>query len=101
MDLADAHRTQGNARSAARITAAVETARELQASLPAPRAADGRDWAEHGSTCAHVCGPDPDHRCDAKATTALTFTLPSGGVRHLPLCGPCNASEPAAAAPGG
>ena len=58
-------------------------------------AQSARDWPQQGSTCAHVCGPDPDHRCDAKAVTTLRHALPSGGVRHLPLCGPCNAAESA------
>lgn len=55
--------------------------------------ASERNWIEQGSTCAHVCGPTPGHRCDAKAVTSLRHPLPSGGVRHLPLCGPCDAAE--------
>lgn len=58
------------------------------------RIRDG-DWPEQGSTCAHVCGPDPGHVCDAKAVTSLRHTLPSGGVRDLPLCGPCARAESA------
>lgn len=53
------------------------------------------NWPAGGSTCAHVCGPDPGHVCDAKAVTTLRHTLPSGGVRHLPLCGPCAQAETA------
>ena len=52
-----------------------------------------RDWTERGSTCAHVCGPDPGHCCDARATVSITHPLPSGGTRTLPLCGPCHQAE--------
>lgn len=55
-----------------------------------------KDWHEQGSTCAHICGPDPDHQCDARAATSLKYKLPSGGTRTMPICGPCNASEGAA-----
>lgn len=114
MDLADAHRDQGNARAVARLLADVERygeapgARQSTATtgpgLPPNdngyMLASDRDWPADGkaTTCAHVCGADPDHTCDAKAATALTFTLPSGGKRHLPLCGPCHQAETAAAA---
>jgi hypothetical protein len=54
-----------------------------------------RDWPEQGSTCAHVCGPDPDHACLARATEYLTYPLPSGGTRRMPVCAPCHASETA------
>jgi hypothetical protein len=47
-------------------------------------------------TCAHVCGPDPDHACDARAVTRLAYNLPSGGTRSMPICGPCYESETAA-----
>ena len=52
-----------------------------------------KHWPAQGSTCAHVCGGGADHRCEAKATTSLAFTLPSGGTRNLPLCGPCHQAE--------
>lgn len=51
------------------------------------------NWAAEGSVCAHVCGPDPGHVCDARATTTIRHALPSGGTRTLPLCGPCHAAE--------
>jgi hypothetical protein len=54
------------------------------------------DWPAQGSTCAHVCGGNPDHACDARATTRLTYTLPSGGTRSMPICAPCFESETAA-----
>ncbi len=53
------------------------------------------DWPAQGSTCAHVCGPGPDHACDARATTRLAYDLPSGGTRSMPICGPCWESETA------
>jgi hypothetical protein len=56
------------------------------------------NWPTQGGTCAHVCGPDPDHRCDARATTRLAYSLPSGGTRSMPICGPCHQSETAAPA---
>lgn len=58
-----------------------------------------KHWPAQGSTCAHVCGPDPGHRCDARATTTLRHPLPSGGICDLPLCGPCAAAESPAASP--
>lgn len=54
------------------------------------------DWPEQGSTCAHVCGADPDHQCQAGASVHLTYALPSGGTRSMPMCGPCYQSETAA-----
>lgn len=57
------------------------------------------NWPEQGSTtCAHVCGPDPNHVCGAGATETLTYALPSGGTRTMPLCGPCHTSESASLA---
>ena len=56
-----------------------------------------RHWpAPERAVCAHVCGPDAGHACDARASTSLRFELPSGGVRDLPLCGPCAGAENAA-----
>lgn len=55
-----------------------------------------KNWAAGGSTCSHVCGPDPGHVCDARAVTMLRHPLPSGGTRTLPLCGPCADAEDAA-----
>lgn len=56
-----------------------------------------RHWgAPPRAVCAHVCGPDAGHSCDARATTSLRFTLPSGGVRDLPLCEACADAENAA-----
>lgn len=60
-----------------------------------PTAADA-DWPTQGETCAHVCGPGPDHQCEARATTRLTYMLPSGGTRSMPMCTPCHTSEAAA-----
>lgn len=54
------------------------------------------DWPAQGNTCAHICGADPDHACDVRATSRLKYDLPSGGTRSMPLCGPCHASETAA-----
>jgi hypothetical protein len=54
------------------------------------------NWPSQGDTCAHICGADPDHQCDARATTRLAYDLPSGGTRSMPICAPCNASETAA-----
>jgi hypothetical protein len=45
--------------------------------------------------CAHVCGPDPDHECQAAATTTLEHQNLAGGVTRLPLCGPCHLAETA------
>lgn len=62
-----------------------------------PLAAAYSNWpTDDSATCAHVCGGDPDHQCDARATTHLTYDLPSGGRRRMPMCGPCFASETAA-----
>lgn len=59
-------------------------------------AAGEANWAAEGNVCAHVCGPDPGHVCDARATTTIRHALPSGGIRTLPLCGPCADAERAA-----
>jgi hypothetical protein len=61
------------------------------------------DWptpggpVDYGLTCAHICGDD-DHICDARAATSIVFTIPSGGQRSLPVCGPCYRAETAALA---
>lgn len=55
--------------------------------------ASDANWPSQGQTCAHVCGGGADHTCDAKATMHLTYALPSGGKRRMPICGPCHASE--------
>jgi hypothetical protein len=44
-------------------------------------------------TCAHVCGGDADHVCEARAVTNLSFTLPTGGQRRMPVCQACYTSE--------
>lgn len=49
-----------------------------------------------GSTCAHVCGSAPDHRCEHRSITHIEFTNPAGGRTRLPLCAPCHRSETAA-----
>jgi hypothetical protein len=46
-------------------------------------------------TCAHICGPDADHVCDARAVTFLEHENLAGGVTRMPICGPCHASEAA------
>lgn len=61
-----------------------------------PLTAADADWPAQGSTCAHICGADPDHACDASASTRLTYPLPSGGTRSMPICSPCHESETAA-----
>lgn len=58
-----------------------------------PELESAKNWAAGGSTCAHVCGPDPGHVCDARAVTMLNHKLPSGGTRELPLCRPCADAE--------
>lgn len=52
------------------------------------------DWPEssYGSTCAHVCGSD-GHSCDVRATRDMTYNLPSGGKRTMPLCTTCYDAE--------
>lgn len=59
-------------------------------------AADANWPADASKVCAHVCGPDPDHRCQAGATARLEYTLPSGGTRSMPICRSCFNSEWAA-----
>jgi hypothetical protein len=93
--------------------AALETATESMRALAGALTQDGTDdeddedwgdpltdgdanWPSQGDTCAHICGPDPDHRCQAGATTRLTYDLPSGGTRSMPICSPCFESETAA-----
>lgn len=62
-----------------------------------PLSASDANWPSDASrVCAHVCGGDADHACDARATATLTYALPSGGTRTMPICGPCHASENAA-----
>jgi hypothetical protein len=61
-----------------------------------PVTVEDANWPAQGSTCAHICGADPDHACDARASTRLTYPLPSGGTRSMPICGPCYESETAA-----
>lgn len=75
--------------------AAASAARQLAARLD-PELEAARHWEAQGRVCCHVCGPDPGHVCDAKAVTTLRHALPSGGVRDLPLCGPCNLAEASA-----
>lgn len=48
------------------------------------------------ATCAHVCGPSPDHVCDVRATGILRHTNLAGGTTDMPICGPCKAAETAA-----
>lgn len=54
------------------------------------------NWPVQGRVCAHVCGGNADHECDARATEQLTYALPSGGTRTMPICAACNAAEMAA-----
>lgn len=55
------------------------------------------NWPDDNSNiCAHVCGGDPDHTCDVRAATQLTYDLPSGGTRTMPICQPCFNAEWAA-----
>ena len=62
-----------------------------------PELEAAKNWpAPKGAVCAHVCGPDPGHVCDARAATTIRHPLPSGGTRTLPLCGPCADAERAA-----
>ncbi len=63
-----------------------------------PILASDLDWEAQSAVCCHVCGPDPGHCCDARATTSITHPLPSGGTRTLPLCDPCAAAESAESA---
>ena len=58
-----------------------------------PELEAAKNWPAQGNVCAHVCGPDPGHVCDARAVTHLTHPLPSGGTRTLPLCRPCANAE--------
>lgn len=51
--------------------------------------------AERG-TCAHVCGPVPDHECQARATDVIEHRNLAGGTTRMPVCGPCGQSERAA-----
>jgi len=80
------------AEQAHRAMAAVGRATRLGTVAVLEDAGDA-DWPAQGATCAHVCGPDPSHTCDARATASVTHPLPSGGKRTLPLCGPCHAAE--------
>lgn len=66
------------------------------AALALGAASSGVHWPAEAAVCCHVCGPDPGHVCDARATTSITHPLPSGGTRTLPLCAPCRAAENAA-----
>jgi hypothetical protein len=80
---------------------------ERIAAWRARRETDGLDWgdalteadanwpAAQGGTCAHICGADPDHACNARAAMRLAYNLPSGGTRSMPICAPCHASESA------
>lgn len=77
------------------LASAGEAMRALAAQLD-PELEAARHWEAQGRVCCHVCGPDPGHVCDARAVTSLRHPLPSGGVRDLPLCGPCNLAEAAA-----
>jgi hypothetical protein len=81
------------------LAQAVRPVAERIAARLDPELEAARHWpAPTGTqTCAHVCGPDPGHSCDARATTTIRHALPSGGQRTLPLCGPCAAAESAAA----
>lgn len=85
----------GLARMGGAMRPVAESARASAGLLVDPELFAARDWPAHeqGSTCAHVCGPDPGHVCDARAVTTLRHPLPSGGIRDLPLCGPCAAAE--------
>lgn len=77
------------------------------AAIPTPRRVPDEYWGEplstadanwptQGDTCAHICGADSDHACEARATMRLKYDLPSGGTRSMPICSPCYESETAA-----
>lgn len=53
----------------------------------------GDDDEDEALVCEHVCGADPGHACDARASTRLTYGLPSGGTRTMHICRPCYESE--------
>src|SRR5581483_8733268 len=82
------------AEHAHRAVAAIGRAARPGGTAELEDAADA-DWPAESAVCCHVCGPDPGHRCDARATTSITHPLPSGGKRTLPLCDPCHAAETA------
>ncbi len=66
----------------------------VRQAVPDPELDAAKHWpAPSRAVCAHVCGPDAGHSCEAKAATSLRFTLPSGGIRDLPLCEPCASAE--------
>lgn len=48
-----------------------------------------RNWPgnSYGSTCAHVCAGE--HICDVRASVDMTYSLPTGGRRVMPLCNTC------------
>lgn len=63
----------------------------------APLEDSDANWPDEDSNvCAHVCGGDADHACDVRAATRLTYDLPSGGTRTMPICHPCRNAEWAA-----
>lgn len=92
--LAEAFRRLGES-----VARAVEpmAAQIRAAALALGAASSGVHWPAEAAVCCHVCGPDPGHVCDARATTSITHPLPSGGTRVLPLCGPCRQAESAGA----
>lgn len=76
-------------------TLAGEYVPSVTAGLSEPITDADANWpADASRICAHVCGCD--HECDVRATTSLTYRLPSGGTRSMPICGPCHAAETAA-----
>jgi hypothetical protein len=93
-DLAEAMRPLGERMAAAGRT--FREAAETAGGTAEPILASDLDWRAQGKVCCHVCGPDPGHCCDARATVSITHPLPSGGTRTLPLCGPCHQAEEAA-----
>lgn len=61
-----------------------------------PLSESDANWPDDASqVCAHICGGD--HECDVRATTSLTYALPSGGKRTMPMCATCKAAEVAEA----
>lgn len=91
------------ARMATRLAAAsrraddLDTARraerEVRIDYGDPIVPSDADWTARGDVCAHVCGGNADHACDARATTTLRYALPSGGTRDMPICEACHAAE--------
>lgn len=78
------------------LQAAINAIESAQVNWGQPLEDSDANWpADNSNVCAHVCGGD--HQCDVRATAQLTYELPSGGLRTMPLCQTCHAAECAAA----